>query len=120
MNQLLPFLVIAGSLAAVMGFFTWLASVVRRRGLAGAGIREAMASFEEAYKVTSHDSYYEIQAQARAQSPTATPGDPWRSGRDVSGSTGADGRTPVPRRPTHGSGLRRRLGAWHRRVTRGR
>ncbi len=120
MNPLFPFLVVAGSLAAVMGFFTWLASVVRRRGMAGAGIREAMASFEEAYKVTSHDSYYEIQAQARAQSPTATPGDPWRTGRNAPGSTGANGRTPVPRRRPRLSGLRRRLGAWHRSVTRGR
>ncbi|MFC9678967.1 hypothetical protein [Streptomyces sp. NPDC056948] len=100
MSQLLPFLIIAGALAAVMGFFTWLASVVRRRGLAGAGIREAMASFEEAYKVTSHDSYYEIQAQARAQSPLAAPGDPWRG--------------------AHRSGPRRPRGVRRRRITRSR
>ncbi|MGI5430450.1 hypothetical protein [Streptomyces sp. CA-179760] len=36
-----------------MVFFTRLASVVRRRQLAGTGNREAMASSEEAYDVTS-------------------------------------------------------------------
>ncbi|MEV0238437.1 hypothetical protein AB0I06_00640 [Streptomyces sp. NPDC050674] len=43
-----------------------LASVVRRRGLAGSGIRAAMASYEEAFQVTAHDAHQEIQAQARA------------------------------------------------------
>jgi hypothetical protein len=78
MSQLLSFLALLGALAVVMGFFAWLASVVRRRGLAGAGIRAALASYEEAFKVTSHDSHYEIQAQAEAKSPTGAPGDPWR------------------------------------------
>ncbi|MFF8869919.1 hypothetical protein [Streptomyces massasporeus] len=113
-GRLLPLLIVVGALAAVMGLFTWLASVVRRRGLAGSGFRAAMASYEEAFRVTAHDSHYEIQAQARAKSPAAAPGDPWRPTRDSSSGAGG-ARRPHPR-----SGLRRRLGAWQRRVARGR
>ena len=43
-GHLLPLLIVAGALAVVMGLFAWLASVVRRRGLAGSGFRAAMAS----------------------------------------------------------------------------
>lgn len=110
MSRLLPFLLLVGALAVVMGFFAWLATLVRRRGLAGSGIRAAMASYEEAFRVTAHDAHYEIQAQAEAQSPMAAPGDPWRPGREVCGSRGAGGRTAVRRRRAWGRGLRRRLG----------
>ncbi|MFF5570082.1 hypothetical protein [Streptomyces luteogriseus] len=113
-GRLLPVLIVAGALAVVMGLFAWLASVVRRRGLAGSGFRAAMASYEEAFRVTAHDSHYEIQAQARAQSPAAAPGDPWRPVRETSDDAGGT-RRPRPR-----SGLRRRFGAWQRRVARGR
>ncbi|MFJ4718058.1 hypothetical protein [Streptomyces luteogriseus] len=113
-GHLLPVLIVAGALALVMGLFAWLASVVRRRGLAGSGFSAAMASYEEALRVTAHDSHYEIQAQARAQSPAAAPGDPWRTIRDTSDGAGG-ARRPRPR-----SGLRRRFGAWQRRVARGR
>jgi hypothetical protein len=113
-ERLLPFLIVAGALAVVMGLFTWLASVVRRRGLAGSGFRAAMASYEEAFRVTAHDAHYEIKAQAQAQSPAAAPGGRWRPARDTAGGAGR------ARRPGHRSGVRRRLGAWRRRVTRGR
>ena len=113
-GHLLPLLIVAGALAVVMGLFAWLASVVRRRGLAGSGFRAAMASYEEAFRVTAHDSHYEIRAQARAQNPAAVPGDPWRPTRDTSDGAGG---TPRPRTR---SGLRRRFGAWQRRVARGR
>ncbi|MEU3888751.1 hypothetical protein [Streptomyces sp. NPDC029041] len=113
-GQLLPLLIVAGALAVVMGLFTWLASAVRRRGLAGSGFRAAMASYEEAFRVTAHDAHYEIQAQAQAQSPAAAPGDPWRPARDTTGGAGP-ARRPGPR-----SGLRRRLGAWRRRAPRWR
>ncbi|MFF5839988.1 hypothetical protein ACIP25_03925 [Streptomyces massasporeus] len=113
-GRLLPLLIVAGALAVVMGLFAWLASVVRRRGLAGSGFRAAMASYEEAFRVTAHDSHYEIQAQVQAESPAAAPGDPWRPARDSSSGAGG-ARRPRPR-----SGLRRRLGAWQRRVARGR
>jgi hypothetical protein len=115
-GQLLPLLIVVGALTVVMGFLTWLASVVRRRGLAGSGISAAMASYEEAFKVTAHDAHYEIQARAQALSPTAVPGDPWRPARDTPGPGGA-GRS---RRTRHRSGLRRRLGTWQRSITRDR
>lgn len=86
MDDLLPFLVFAGALAAVLGGFAWLASRVRRRGLAGAAMQAAMASYDEAFRVTAHDSYYEIQAQTERQAPMATPDDPWRPVRDRPGS----------------------------------
>ncbi|MEU9227556.1 hypothetical protein AB0D40_24650 [Streptomyces massasporeus] len=113
-GHLLPLLIVAGALAVVMGLFAWLASVVRRRGLAGSGFRAAMASYEEAFRVTAHDSHYEIQAQAHAESPAAAPGDPWRPARDSLSRPGG------ARRPRARSGLRRRLGAWQRRAARGR
>ncbi|HEY9330858.1 MAG TPA: hypothetical protein VIS09_21880 [Streptomyces sp.] len=93
MDELLPFLVFAGALAAVLGGFARLASRVRRRGLAGAAMQAAMASYDEAFRVTAHDSYYEIQAQVERQAPMAAPDDPWR---------------PLPDRP---SGSRPRAGS---------
>ncbi|MFI6894532.1 hypothetical protein ACIBM4_10510 [Streptomyces sp. NPDC050256] len=102
MDELLPFLVFAGALAAVLGGFARLASRVRRRGLAGAAMQAAMASYDEAFRVTAHDSYYEIQAQVERQAPMASPDDPWRPVRDRPGSRPRSGsariRTPRRRR----------------------
>ncbi|MGX1543650.1 hypothetical protein [Streptomyces adustus] len=77
MHVLLPYLATAGCLAVVLGLFTWLARRIRRRGTAGAGLVAALASYEEAFRATSHDSYHEIQAQARRRSPADSP-DGWR------------------------------------------
>ncbi|WP_405899041.1 hypothetical protein OG242_17390 [Streptomyces sp. NBC_00727] len=79
MDQLLPLLVCAGALAAVMGLLGWVAVRARRRGLAGSALQAAMASYDEAFRVTAHESYYEIRAQADRQAPMAAPDDPWRS-----------------------------------------
>ncbi|MEU9203188.1 hypothetical protein [Streptomyces sp. NPDC048332] len=100
MDELLPFLVSAGVLAAVLGGFARLASRVRRRGLAGAAMRAAMASYDEAFRVTAHDAYYEIQAQVERQAPMAAPDDPWRPAYDRPGSRpgAARARTRAPRR----------------------
>ncbi|MFF0289337.1 hypothetical protein [Streptomyces sp. NPDC005262] len=106
MGEFLPFLVVTGALAAVMGFFTWLASLVRRRGLAGGAVRAAMASYEEAFRVTAHDSHHEIQAQAERKMPVASPGDPWRPVRGGAGPRGEGGRGTLRRRPRR---WRRRL-----------
>ncbi|QPP06013.1 hypothetical protein G4Z16_05910 [Streptomyces bathyalis] len=89
MSELLPYLVVAAALAAVIGFFAWLAAVVRRRGIAGAAVRGALAAHDEAFHVTAHDSAYEIQAQAERKVPVLSPG-----GRD-----GGAGRRPVVPRP---------------------
>ncbi|WP_405500063.1 hypothetical protein OG501_12070 [Streptomyces niveus] len=53
MNALLPLLMVVGCLAVVMGFFGWLALLVRRRGSAGAGITAAMASYDEALRTAA-------------------------------------------------------------------
>jgi hypothetical protein len=36
----LPLLIVVGALAVVMGLFTWVVSLVRRRGLAGGAISD--------------------------------------------------------------------------------
>ncbi|THA70565.1 hypothetical protein E6R60_29880 [Streptomyces sp. A0642] len=78
MDELLPFLTFTGTLAAVLGCFAWLAARVRKRGLAGSAMRAAMASYDEAFRVTAHDSYHEMQAQRERQAPMASPDGPWR------------------------------------------
>lgn len=83
MGEFLPFLVVTGALAAVMGLFTWLACVVRRRGLAGAAVRTAMASYEEAFRVTAHDSHYENRRRRNARCRWRRPA--IRGGRSVAG-----------------------------------
>lgn len=93
MDELLPLLVFVGAVAAVMGGFAWLAARVRRRGLAGSAMRAAMASYDEAFRVTAHDSYYEIQAQVERQVPMASPDDPWRPVRARTGGRPGPGST---------------------------
>ncbi|GAB2812719.1 hypothetical protein [Streptomyces daliensis] len=82
----LPFLFLAGGLAAVLGFFTWLAARVRRRGLAGGAMSAALASYEEAFRTTAHASHVEIRAQAERKAPLLSPDGHW--GRSP-GETGA-------------------------------
>jgi hypothetical protein len=79
MAELLPFLVFAAVLAAVLGCFSWLALLARRRGVAGAAIRAAMASYDEAFHGTAHQSHYEIQEQSRRRLPIQSPDDPLRA-----------------------------------------
>ncbi|MFJ8888046.1 hypothetical protein ACIRJR_32220 [Streptomyces sp. NPDC102402] len=100
MNDLLPLLALAGALAAVMGFFRWLASRVRRRGTAGAAISAALASYDEAFRVTAHEAHHEIRAQAERKVPLLSPDRPWETRR------GARPSREGPRRP----GVRRRSG----------
>ncbi|MER5183952.1 hypothetical protein ABT009_37385 [Streptomyces sp. NPDC002896] len=116
MDALLPYLIVTGALGAIIGFFAWLASVVRRRGVAGAGIRAAMASYDEAFHVTAHDSHYEIQAQAEAESRVSSPDAPWRLGGGITASPAADMGGTVQLRPRRrGRGLRRGFGLLGRR-----
>ncbi|MGW1291790.1 hypothetical protein [Streptomyces sp. NPDC002533] len=104
MNEVLPYLVMSGCLIAVMGFFTWLKRLVLRRGLAGSALRGALASYEEAMRVTSHESHIEIRAQADRQAPVVSD-DQWRTGRTAAGVSAARGRR------SRRSG-RRRLHRW--------
>ncbi|MGW1882164.1 hypothetical protein [Streptomyces sp. NPDC001970] len=109
MGGFLPFLMLAGGLAAVMGFFTWVAVHVRRRGLAGAAVRAAMASYDEAFRVTAHESYYEVRAQSERKAPLLSPDGQGRPSDDAAGRRVAASRRPRQPRPRRGRGELRRL-----------
>jgi hypothetical protein len=103
---LLPYLLFAGILAGIVGFFAWLAAVVRRRGLAGAALRGALAAHDEAFHVTAHDSAYEIQAQAERKVPVRRPG-----GKPGPKPRGEPGGKPYPKageKPGGKRGFRRK------------
>ncbi|MEU6734507.1 hypothetical protein ABZ929_15085 [Streptomyces physcomitrii] len=89
MDKVWPFLVVLGSFAVVLGAFARLAVHVRHRGSAGAGISAALASYDEAFRATAHDSHYEIQAQSQRKAPLLSPDD-------------GPGRRPSPLRPGYG------------------
>ncbi|MFE2185836.1 hypothetical protein [Streptomyces sp. NPDC059455] len=109
MSDLLPYLIVAGVLAALMGFLGWVASLARRRGATGAALRAALASHDEAFRVTAYDSHHEIRAQAERKAPILSPDGQWTPSR-----IGAEGRRPPgPRAPRARRGLLRR---WGRRV----
>ncbi|MFF0724525.1 hypothetical protein [Streptomyces sp. NPDC004134] len=78
MGEFVPYLVAGGCLLAVMCVLTWFKGVVRRRGLAGSAMRGALAAYEEAMRVTAHDSHHEVRAAAERQARAGAPGDPHR------------------------------------------
>jgi hypothetical protein len=96
MGAFVPLLVFVGCLGVAIGVFAWLASHVRRRGLAGSAVRAAMASYDEAFRVTAHESHYEILAQAERKVPMPSPDDPWRQRRRAALRRKAAGQ---PKRP---------------------
>lgn len=73
MEGWLPYVIVFGFFAAVLGFLTWLARVIRRRGSAGGGAGAALAAYEEAFRATSHAAYQEIRAQAERKAPAGSP-----------------------------------------------
>ncbi|MGV9691764.1 hypothetical protein ACWDUX_21975 [Streptomyces sp. NPDC003444] len=77
MDDYLPLFVIGAALAGTVGLLARLAVVVRRRGTAGAAIGAAMAAHDEAFRVTAHESYHEIRAQAERKAPVLSPDGPW-------------------------------------------
>ncbi|MER7174084.1 hypothetical protein [Streptomyces mesophilus] len=85
MAEVVPYLLAFGGLIAVMAFFTWLKRLVLRRGLSGSALRGALASYEEAMRITSHESHIEIRAQADRQAP-AFDDDPRWTGRTLAGA----------------------------------
>ncbi|MET9504357.1 hypothetical protein ABZY42_22010 [Streptomyces sp. NPDC006622] len=117
MGALLPFLILIGVLAAVLGAFGWLASRMRRRGLAGGAVSAALASYEEAFRVTSHESHVEIGAQAERKALMLSPDDDWRRSVGEAGQAGAENRQPPQPRPGRS---RRGLGRWVDQLRRGR
>ncbi len=117
MGAFLPFLISAAVLVAVLGFFTWLASRIRRRGLAGGAMSAALASYEEAFRITAHESYVEVRAQAERKAPILSPDDHWERTPGGAGRSGAENRRSPQPRPRRS---RRRLGRWAGRLRRGR
>ncbi|GAA1097478.1 MULTISPECIES: hypothetical protein [Streptomyces violaceusniger group] len=106
MGDLLPYLIVAGVLAALMGFLGWVASLARRRGATGAALRAALASHDEAFRVTAYDSHHEIVAQAERKAPILSPDGQWTPSHTL-----ADGRrSSGPRAPRARRGLLRRWG----------
>ncbi|KMS89447.1 hypothetical protein ABZT16_07140 [Streptomyces flaveolus] len=73
MDGWVPYVVVFGFFSGVLGLLTWLARVIRRRGGAGAGVGAALASYEEAFRATSHAAHHEIRAQADRRSPAESP-----------------------------------------------
>lgn len=102
MSEVVPYLVVVGCLIAVMGFFTWLKRLVIRRGLAGSALRGALASYEEAMRITSHESHIEIRAQADRQAPAVSDDPRW------TGRTAARTNTVLARRSRRPGRRRRR------------
>ncbi|MFB9521367.1 hypothetical protein ACFFTU_15590 [Streptomyces cremeus] len=117
MDAFIPFLMLIGGLATVLGFFTWLASRVRRRGLAGGAMSGALASYEEAFRITAHESHVEIRAQAERKEPILSPDDHWGRNPHEAGQAGTGGRYPIQPRPRRS---RRGLGRWVDRLRSGR
>ncbi|MFF7444812.1 MULTISPECIES: hypothetical protein [unclassified Streptomyces] len=115
MGALLPFLFLLGGLAVVLGLLTWLAARIRRRGLAGGAMSAALASYEEAFRVTAHASHVEIRAQAERKAPLLSPDDHWQ--RDDPGAAATGPRRPVRSGPRR---ARRGLGRWVGRLRSGR
>ncbi|WP_432047515.1 hypothetical protein [Streptomyces asiaticus] len=113
MGDSLPYLIVAGVLAALMGFLGWVASLARRRGATGAALRAALASHDEAFRVTAYDSHHEIVAQSERKAPVLSPDGQWTPSHTLAGAAGH--RSPGPRAPRPGRGLLRR---WGRRARR--
>ncbi|MFC9459302.1 hypothetical protein [Streptomyces sp. NPDC056983] len=106
MGDVITLLAIFGGFAVVLSGFVWLAFHIRRRGTAGAAAGAALAAWEEAYRVTSHESYYEIAAQAERQTPVLSPDGHWRPNGF---GTRRAARRRVPPRPRRGRMTFRRL-----------
>ncbi|MFF3946325.1 hypothetical protein ACFYYN_16010 [Streptomyces sp. NPDC001902] len=81
MTDLMGCLILTAVLAGVMGVFAWLARVIRRRGLAGHAVAAALASYEEAFRVTSYEAHQEIHTHAERRLPFDSPDEPWRPAR---------------------------------------
>ncbi|MFG2668491.1 hypothetical protein ACGFY6_30170 [Streptomyces sp. NPDC048387] len=110
MDAFLPLLLTTGGLGVVLGFFSWLASRVRRRGLAGSAMSAALASYEEAFRITAHEAHVEVRAAAGRRAPLLSPDDHWRRSRSGTGAEAhAEGDRPVRRRPRR---PRRGFGRW--------
>ncbi|MGV9351379.1 hypothetical protein ACWDSD_43060 [Streptomyces spiralis] len=79
--------------------------LMRRHGVAGSALRNALSSYEEAMRITSHESHIEIRAGADRQAPIASPDDPrWTSRTAASAGTVRTRHPPVRVRAGHAAG----------------
>ncbi|MGW1847095.1 hypothetical protein [Streptomyces sp. NPDC001966] len=117
MGAFSPFLILIGCLATVLGFFAWPAARIRRRGLAGGAMGAALASYEEAFRITAHEAHIEIRAQAERKAPILSPDDHWIPNRGQASQAGTEGRRPLQSRSRRS---RRGLGRWVERLRSGR
>ncbi|MFF4293975.1 hypothetical protein ACFY0N_09970 [Streptomyces vinaceus] len=116
MESFLPLLVVFGGLAAVLAALVWLARHVRRRGTAGAAIAGALASWEEAYRVTAHESHWEIKAQAERQAPALSPDGHWpRNGHGARSVSARSRHLSAPRSRRERTSLRGLVRRWRQR-----
>ncbi|MDO0930301.1 hypothetical protein QQY66_00700 [Streptomyces sp. DG2A-72] len=108
MEAFLPFLALIAGLAAVLGFFAWLALRMRRRGLTGGAMSAALASYEEAFRITAHEAHVEIRAQAERKAPVLSPDAHWGRSPGGAGQVGGEDCRPLRSRPPRvRRGLRR-------------
>ncbi|MEE6258094.1 hypothetical protein [Plantactinospora sonchi] len=71
MDALLPVLVLAATLVAILAGLTWLGIRVRRRGAGG----DVMGPFEEIWHPAAHRYRAEIRVHEERMVPTPSPGD---------------------------------------------
>lgn len=96
MSDAVALTAIFGGLAAFLGGCAALALHVRRRGPQGSAARAALASWEEAYRITSREAYVEIQEQSRRKLPMLSPDGYWRP-LVLAGSPGRESAADRPR-----------------------
>ncbi|MGW5044048.1 hypothetical protein [Streptomyces griseoluteus] len=77
MDVWVPYRILCGGPAVVLGALTGPALHVRRRGGAGG----VPAAYEEAFRATGHAAYQEIRAEAERKTPAASPDGPFRRTR---------------------------------------
>lgn len=111
MSDVLPLLLMATAMLAVLGACAWMAVHVRRRGAAGSALSAALAAHDEALKVTSYEAHVEMQEQSRRRTPLLSPDRAWRPADRPARRPGAGGVWSGRPRPRRGllTGLRRRV-----------
>lgn len=77
MAELLPLLMVAAVLVAVMGGLAWLGRRVRRRGVGVA----VMNTIDEIFHPAAHRIRHEIQVREERMAPRPAPDDQWRRRR---------------------------------------
>ncbi|MDQ1022745.1 hypothetical protein QF035_000327 [Streptomyces umbrinus] len=69
----------------------------------------ALATYEEAFRITAHESHVEIRAQAERKAPILSPDDQWRRSPGEAGQAGSEGSHPIQPRPRRS---RRGISRW--------